>query len=137
MMRYDILADPRGWTVMDLLTNRPVNIDGTCLRGLFRREASEIVDSLNFRDKARASARSPAPRPVVLDGPGPFELPTCGARMVVHEREDDALVLELETSKSGQPLLIAIARDAIPQIYAVLEDILFPLQQTRLAMEEA
>jgi hypothetical protein len=127
-LRFDMLPDAGGWTVIDLLTSRPVNINGVDLCGITRREANEVVDSLNLRDKARARGRWSTPRAVVLDGPGPFELPLCGARIVAHYREDDSLLFELETSKSGQPILLSLSRDALPQMHAALEEILFPIQ---------
>lgn len=49
-MRYDMRADPTGWTVYDVATGRPVILDGVVLTGIDYEDADKLVNLLNALD---------------------------------------------------------------------------------------
>ena len=55
--RYDIRADPVGWTVHDTATGAPVIIKGKSLIGLCMEEADDLADLLSQRDAVLAKLR--------------------------------------------------------------------------------
>ena len=73
LLRHDMQPDRTGWTVYDVVENRPVWLGGVCLVGLSYEEANELVDVLNRRDLeiectarrlvAAACSRTKAPGP--------------------------------------------------------------------------
>jgi hypothetical protein len=46
-VRFDIRADPEGWTIYDRETDRPATVEGEETVGLTREDAEEIADLLN------------------------------------------------------------------------------------------
>lgn len=80
-------------------------------------ERRRIVSEL----EARASAEWPQPRAVVLDGPGPFELPLCGHVSALGTGAAATFVLMLETAKGDQPVRIPILSNELPALKGTIE----------------
>jgi hypothetical protein len=49
-MRYDLRADKAGWTVYDVVTDRPVILDDIPLTGISFEDADTLVNLLNSLD---------------------------------------------------------------------------------------
>jgi hypothetical protein len=76
------------------------------------------------RLQAQARAQWPHPRPISLDGPGPFLLPLCGHVSALGVGSDQSFVLLLETAKGDQPIHIPISTDELPGLAGIV-DLLF------------
>jgi hypothetical protein len=53
-MRYDLRADRAGWTVYDVVTDRPVILDEIPLTGISFEDADTLVNLLNALDTKSA-----------------------------------------------------------------------------------
>lgn len=46
-MPYDARPDPDGWTVYEIATGQPAEVNGTALIALSAEEADDLIDLLN------------------------------------------------------------------------------------------
>jgi hypothetical protein len=56
--RYDIKPDPNGWTVYDVTTHLPAEVNGCIQVGLTTDDADDLADLLNRLDIAQSVAVS-------------------------------------------------------------------------------
>lgn len=53
-IRFDTSEDPEGWTVVDLFTGLPAEIDGVPQVGLDAEDAEDLADILNYQESLKA-----------------------------------------------------------------------------------
>lgn len=53
-VRFDILQDAEGWTVVDIFTGLPVDVDGVPQIGMSIFDADDLADLLNYRESLKA-----------------------------------------------------------------------------------